>query len=69
VDDYVTVTEEEIADNWREFTGVHHMMIEGAAAVAVASFMKLRARFSGKNVVVVVCGANISLETVRKLLS
>jgi threonine dehydratase len=69
VDDYVTVTEEEIAENWREFTGVHHMMIEGAAAVAVASFMKVRAQFSGKNVVVVLCGANISLDTIKELLS
>jgi len=69
VDDYVTVTEDEIADSWREFTAAHHMMIEGAAAVAIASFMKLRARFAGKNVVVVLCGANISPETVRQLLS
>jgi len=69
VDDYVTVTEEEIADSWREFTGVHHMMIEGAAAVAIASFMKLRAQFAGKNVVVILCGANISLETIKELLS
>jgi threonine dehydratase len=69
VDDYITVTEEEIADSWREFTAVHHMMIEGAAAVAIASFMKLRERFAGKNVVVVLCGANISLETIKELLS
>jgi len=69
VDDYITVTEEEIADSWREFTAVHHMMIEGAAAVAIASFMKLRAEFTGKNVVIVLCGANISLETIRELLS
>ena len=69
VDDYVTVTEKEIADSWREFTGVHHMMIEGAAAVAIASFMKLRARFAGKNVVVVLCGANIGMKTIKELLS
>jgi threonine dehydratase len=69
VDDYITVTEEEIADSWSEFTGVHHMMIEGAAAVAIASFMKLRRQFSGKNVVVVLCGANISLETIKELCS
>jgi threonine dehydratase len=69
VDDYVTVTEDEIADSWREFTGVHHMMIEGAAAVAIASFMKLRAQFVGNNVVIVLCGANISPETVKTLLS
>jgi threonine dehydratase len=69
VDDFVTVTEEEIADHWREFTTTHHMMIEGAAAVAIASFMKLRDRFAGHNVVVVLCGANISPDTVKGLLS
>jgi threonine dehydratase len=69
VDDFVTVTEEEIANHWREFTTTHHMMIEGAAAVAIASFMKLRDRFAGNNVVVVLCGANISPDTVKGLLS
>jgi threonine dehydratase len=69
VDDYVTVSEEEITASWREFTAAHHMMIEGAAAVAIASFMKLRTEFTGKNVVVVLCGANISPETMRNLLS
>jgi threonine dehydratase len=68
VDDFVTVTEDEIAGSWREFTGAHHTMIEGAAAVAIASYMKLRARFVGKNVVVVLCGANISPDTMRDLL-
>jgi threonine dehydratase len=69
VDEYVTVTEEEIADSWREYTGAHCTMIEGAAAVAVASFMKLRGRFAGNSVVVVLCGANISLSTIKDLLS
>jgi threonine dehydratase len=41
----------------------------GAAAVVIASFMKLRAQFTGKNVVIVLCGANISLETIIELLS
>jgi threonine dehydratase len=69
VDDYVTVSEQQIADSWREFTGAHHMMIEGAAAVAIASFVKMHDRFAGQNVVVVLCGANISAETVKELLS
>jgi len=68
VDDYVTVTEDEIAKTWREFTGVHHMTIEGSAAVAVASLSKRRDEFAGQNVVVVLCGANISAETMKRLL-
>ena len=69
VDEYVTVTEDEIAEALREYMGIHHMMIEGSAAVAIAAFDKLRAGLAGKNVVIVLCGANISPEIVKDLLS
>ena len=68
VDSYVTVTEDEIAASLREFTGAHHMLIEGSAAVAIASFLQRADEFIGKNVVIVLCGANISLETLREVL-
>jgi threonine dehydratase len=69
VDDYMAVTEGEIAESLRLFTETHHMLIEGAAAVAAASYLKMHGRFTGKNVVIVICGANISLETLKKVLS
>ena len=47
---------------------IHHMMIEGSAAVALSACLKQGARFAGKNVVVVLCGANISLETLKSVL-
>jgi threonine dehydratase len=68
VDDYVTVTEDEIADSVRLFIGAHHMLIEGAAAVAVASYLRMRDRLAGKNVVIVISGANISPETLKTVL-
>lgn len=68
VDEYVTVTEDEIAEGLREFMGAHHTMIEGAAAVAISSFMSVREGFVGKNVVVVICGANIGLDTLKQVL-
>ena len=68
VDDYITVTEDQIKENLLEFMQVHHMMIEGAAAVAVAAGVKQRRYLAGKNVVVVICGANISLETLKSIL-
>jgi len=64
----VTVTEAEIAETLRTFIEAHHMLIEGAAAVAVASYLVLQKRFKGKNVVIVLCGANIALETLRDVL-
>jgi len=68
VDEYVTVTEDEIKENLIEFLDTHHMLIEGAAAVAIASYLKLRERFVGKNVVLILCGANIGAETLREVL-
>jgi threonine dehydratase len=69
VDDYLTVSEEEIKASLRLFIGGQHMLIEGAAAVAVAAYLKSSQRFAGHNVVIVICGANISLETLRSVLN
>jgi threonine dehydratase len=68
VDSYVTVTEGEIAASLRDFMGAHHMLIEGSAAVAIAAFVRRAEEFAGKNVVIVLCGANISLETLCEVL-
>jgi threonine dehydratase len=69
VDGYVTVTEDEIKSNLRWFMEAHHQLIEGAAAVAVASYRKAGQRFAGQNVVIVICGANISLQILQGVLS
>ena len=68
VDEYITVSEDEIRESLRLFMQTHHMMIEGAAAVSIASYLKMRERFKGKNVVIVICGANISLEVLKSIL-
>ncbi len=68
VDDYVLVSEAEIADAIRIVVDGHHMLIEGAAGVAVAGYLRQRDAFPGGNVVVVLCGANISREALRAIL-
>ncbi|NIO28671.1 MAG: threonine/serine dehydratase [Candidatus Latescibacteria bacterium] len=68
VDEYMTVTESEIKESLRMFIQTHRMLIEGAAAVAVASFLKMAERFADKNVVLIICGANISAETLKTVL-
>ncbi len=68
VDEYETVTEAQIKDSLRQYLQVHHMLIEGAAAVALAAFLKQADRLAGKNVVVVLCGANISLAMLKAVL-
>jgi threonine dehydratase len=68
VDEYETVTEAQIKDSLRQYLQVHHLLIEGAAAVALAAFLKQADRLAGKNVVVVLCGANISLAMLKAVL-
>lgn len=68
VDDYVLVSEDRIADAMCAFIDRHHMLAEGAAGVALASVLAEGHRFSGGKVVVIVCGGNISRETLKKIL-
>ena len=68
VDDYQTVSEQEIAENIVWMMSKHHKIIEGAAAVAVASFKKQAGQLTGKKVVIIICGANISNDTLKTLL-
>ena len=37
-------------------------------AVAIASYLKMREHFAGKTIVIIICGANISLETLKSIL-
>lgn len=68
VDEYDTVTEDEIADAVKLIIESHHMLIEGAAGVAVASYLKSREIYAGKNVVIVICGGNLDLDKLRGIL-
>lgn len=68
VDDYILVSEEEIRQAMRLCIEAHHMLIEGAAGVPLAALLKTPARFREKTVVVVLCGANISMETLKTIL-
>ena len=68
VDEYVLVSEDEIAEAMREFIDSHHMLLEGAAGVAIAGLKKKAAAYQGRNVVVIVCGGNISRETLKTVI-
>ena len=68
VDDFVLVTEEEIKNAIKLMIDIHHKIIEGAAGVALASFLKVRQNYEGKNVVIVICGGNISIDKLKEIL-
>jgi threonine dehydratase len=68
VDDYILVTEAEIKAAMRLCIEDHHLLVEGAAGVAVAAYLQQQATFQHRNVVIIICGANISLETLKMIL-
>jgi len=68
VDDFILVTEEEIEKAVKLVLVRHHLLIEGAAALSVASFIKEKARFKNKTVVLILSGSKIGLQTLKGLL-
>ena len=69
VDDWATATEEDIADAMHLIYREHNIKIEGAAAVAVACFQKYKGDLTGKRIVLVICGGNISSEKFDSVLA
>src|SRR5471030_1892975 len=53
-------SEAEILAAMRLILETEHWVIEGAAAVAVASYLKDAPRYQGKTVAIVLCGRNVS---------
>lgn len=69
VDRSVLVSEEAIADAMRLIIESHHVLIEGAAGVAVAAWHQERERWAGKRVVILLCGANIGSKVLAEVLA
>jgi threonine dehydratase len=67
VDSCVLVSEEEILDAMRLVHRARQWLIEGAAGVAVAAFLKTAERYEGKTVAILICGGNLS-QRVKDLL-
>jgi threonine dehydratase len=67
IDTSILVSETEILDAMRRVRSLKGWVIEGAAAVAVAAFMKYAEGYSGKRVAVVICGANVSEKVLAAL--
>ncbi|MDJ0938542.1 MAG: threonine/serine dehydratase [Woeseiaceae bacterium] len=65
---FVVVDEAGIAASMRTYMDAEHQLIEGAAGVAIAAFERLAGEFAGKNVVILVCGGNISREMLKTVI-
>ncbi len=67
-DEFMVVSEEQIAEAMRGFIDSHHMLAEGAAGVAIAGLLASGDKFEGKNVVVIICGGNVSRDTLKRVI-
>jgi threonine dehydratase len=71
IDEHVLVSEAEIARAMRDVLLVDHQVIEGAAGVAVAAARTLartRPEYASLTGAVVLCGGNVSAETLVRIL-
>ncbi|HVI86308.1 MAG TPA: threonine/serine dehydratase [bacterium] len=67
IDRSVLVTEEEILQAMRFVLQTEHWLIEGAAGVAMAAYLKDAKRYHGRKAAVVLCGRNVSEAVLEKL--
>jgi len=65
----VLVEEDEIKSAMISVINQHHMLIEGAAGVAIAGFLKIHQQFKGKKIAILICGANIGTDKLREALT
>jgi len=67
VDSCILVSESEILSAMRLILEKERWLVEGAAAVPVAAYLKQKAEWEGKTVVMILCGRNIPPEKARKM--
>ena len=68
VDRSILLTEGEIARATRGIILREHMLVEGAAGLALAGFLKTADTWRGKRVAIVLCGANIGEQALARIL-
>lgn len=67
IDRFILVSEEEIEVAIRHLYHQHHLVVEGAAGVAMAAAMKDSLRHPGNTSVVVLCGGNIDTKVHERI--
>lgn len=67
VDDYILVEEEEIQGAIRTIFLKHFMIIEGAAALSVAAYVKEKKKFRGRKTALILSGSKLSAEALKTI--
>ncbi len=69
VDETVLVSEEEIAEAIWFCVKQQHIIVEGGAAVGIAALRANKVNKLGKNIVVVLSGANVPMQVLKKIIA
>jgi threonine dehydratase len=69
VDEWVLLEEPEIRSAVRMIAAQHSILIEGAAALAVAAFRRQIGHYAGKTVVLILSGSHIGLADLAQILA
>jgi len=65
VDDWINVTEDEISNGIYQMLIGHNKLIEGSAGCGIGALFTTPEKFAGKNVVVIICGANLGINDLK----
>ena len=68
VDEFVLLSEGEIKEAICLILEKHDLLVEGAAALSVAAFLKKKKDYKNKNVILILSGKRIGLDTIRHIL-
>jgi threonine dehydratase len=69
LEDFVVVSDAEIAEAVRTLIATTHNLVEPSGAAALAGLTHLRRRLSGRNVAIVLSGANADQTILRRILN
>ncbi len=68
VDDFILVSEEEIREAMKLIIAKHSFLVEGAGALSLASWLKVKDAFKNKTVVLIISGAKISFDRLQEII-
>ena len=69
IDQTILVTEDEIKKAMELYYDNENQIIEGAAGVAIATFLKIKNHFSEKKIGIIICGGNIDQKSFLSLIN
>ncbi|MDA0705969.1 MAG: threonine/serine dehydratase [Proteobacteria bacterium] len=67
IDEFVLVSEAEVAAAMRGYLAAHDEPIEGAAGVALAAVLARKAEIAGQKIAIIVCGGNVTQQVMDQV--